>query len=54
MTAAPLLTDRAGQSVQFRRDMRILLVTRLLDCGADLRVGGPFDRARAKDGRLAA
>src|SRR5215813_11798740 len=54
MTAALLLADRPGQSIQFRRDLRVLLVARLLECGADLRVGGPFDRAGAKDGRLAA
>src|SRR5262245_29460186 len=53
MAAALLLADRSGQSVQLRRNLRVLLVTRLLECGADLRVGGPFDRAGPKDGRLA-
>src|SRR5262247_1069396 len=53
MTAALLLADRPGKSIQLRSDLRVLLVTRLLECGADLRVGGPFDRAGPKDGRLA-
>ena len=45
MAAALLLADRPGQPVQFRRDLRVLLVARLTECGADLRVGGAFDRA---------
>src|SRR5262245_4286818 len=53
MTSSLLLADRPGQSVQFRRDLRVLLVARQLECGANLLVGGPFDRASAKDGRLA-
>src|SRR5215470_14583206 len=54
MTAALLLADRPSQSVQFRSDLRVLLIPRLIECSAYLRVSGPFDRAGAKDGRLAA